>query len=178
MGAQFISLNTQALETYRYLLHGHFSENYSGYILKPAELTKAKFVQPSYQRLAIRVLSTKNIRHKNSYESFEYGVRIGFFGKGIIYSGSVDDCLPNNRNGDMRDVTERVSTPNMKFEYASTVILELNQPYFAFLLFEIPGLGCNAIPVRAMRPGIRLVQLLDDRFRAIEGAGILVHIII
>lgn len=74
----------------------------------------------------------------------------------------------------MRFVTETVKDPNATFEYSYVQTFEICQPYFAFLLFEVAGLGCTAVPVRCMRSGYRSVQLLDSNFKRIEGTYLLV----
>lgn len=80
MGVQFISLNTQARETYRYLQHAHFSENCCGYLLKPKNLIHGKFVNRTHIRFQIKVIGAHNIRNPTTHGVLEYCVRLGFFG--------------------------------------------------------------------------------------------------
>lgn len=101
---------------------------------------------------------------------------MGFFGKMVCYSGSVIDCKPENRNGEVFAVTETVRRPNVCFQFSYVHTLELWQPYFSFVMLEVTGLGCNVIPVRVMRSGYRSVQLLDKNFKPVGSACLLVWV--
>jgi hypothetical protein len=81
IGAQIIALNTQVRDVYYYLLHAHFRENCCGYLLKPEELRSGHgLVREQSVKLQLQVVGSMNIRNLESYESFRYHVKLGFFG--------------------------------------------------------------------------------------------------
>jgi hypothetical protein len=93
----------------------------------------------------------------------------------ILIIGSVADSNSFNKNGKVRQVTEDTTSPSTCFHCSNNYEFDISQPYFAFILFEIPGLGCNAIPVRVMQPGFRSIQLLGKDFKPIDSVYILVR---
>lgn len=41
------------------------------------------------------------------------------------------------------------------------IVYSIKQPYFAFILFEVPNYGNAAISVRSLRKGYRKIKLLN-----------------
>jgi hypothetical protein len=92
----------------------------------------------------VQVVASMNIRNLRSYNEFQYHVKLGFFGSPL-------DDIPANDMHHIKQITEDIEEEDATFQSNEPLCFIINQPYFAFLYFEITGFGKVAVPVRMIR---------------------------
>jgi len=169
MGCQLVALNYQTIGTPMWMNEAMFNRQENcGYVLKPPFL-RGITVHPAnlYSRLEVRVLSARQLPKKKE-ES------------GII-NPYIHMVLMGNHHDEIEFKTQVIKNNGYCPSWNEEFIFELKCSSTAFLgIFILDAddkrrIGHYCIMVESIRPGYRIVHLLNDQHRVIPCCNLLCH---